>query len=37
MARGVYYHFNGSTYYSLYDEKGQWYGYLNKDATVPAN
>ncbi|MDT2825769.1 hypothetical protein [Vagococcus lutrae] len=37
MARGVYYHFNGSTYYSLYDEKGEWYGYLNKDATVPTN
>lgn len=32
--RGRYEHINGSTYYSLYDNKGQWAGYLNADATV---
>lgn len=30
----VYYnHFNGSTYYSLYDSKGTWYGYINANGT----
>lgn len=32
-ARGKYEHFNGSTYYSLYDNKGVWQGYLNANAT----
>ena len=32
-ARGRYEHFNGSTYYSLYDNNGKWYGYLNAQAT----
>ncbi|MEG0255712.1 MucBP domain-containing protein [Vagococcus sp.] len=36
QAKGRYEHFNGSTYYSLYDVKGVWYGYLNVDATTPA-
>lgn len=37
-ARGRYEHANGSTYYSLYDEKGTWYGYINASATqVEAN
>lgn len=26
---GRYQHFNGSTYYSLYDNKNQWHGYIN--------
>ncbi|MFI3623153.1 serine hydrolase [Vagococcus fluvialis] len=33
-ARGKYEHFNGSTYYSLYDNAGKWYGYLNAKATA---
>lgn len=37
QARGRYEHFNGSTYYSLYDNKGKWYGYLNVDATTKVN
>ncbi|UDM79000.1 serine hydrolase [Vagococcus fluvialis] len=32
-ARGKYNHFNGSTYYSLYDNSGKWYGYLNANGT----
>lgn len=32
QARGRYSHFNGSTFYSLYDSKGKWYGYLNASA-----
>lgn len=32
-ARGKYQHYNGSTYYSLYDAKGRWQGYLNSKAT----
>ncbi|MGX7025105.1 serine hydrolase [Vagococcus hydrophili] len=35
LARGKYHHFDGSLYYSLYDSKGVWYGYLNeKDAKI---
>ena len=37
MARGEYRHFNGSTYYSLYDIDGKWHGYLNKNATRPTH
>ncbi|MGO2083066.1 CAP domain-containing protein [Vagococcus sp.] len=33
-ARGRYEHFNGATYYSLYDRKGVWKGYLNAGATI---
>lgn len=33
-ARGRYYHFNGERYYSLYDNKGTWIGYLNSKATT---
>ncbi len=32
-ARGRYQHLNGSTYFSLYDVNGKWFGYLNADAT----
>ena len=28
-----YRHFNGSTYYSLYNSKNQWLGYINANAT----
>ncbi|KRM78263.1 hypothetical protein FC84_GL001193 [Lapidilactobacillus dextrinicus DSM 20335] len=31
---GVYYHVNGTTYYSLYDEKNKWYGYVDSDSLV---
>lgn len=37
QARGRYQHFNGSTYYSLFDNKGNWYGYLNASATQKTN
>ncbi|MEG0619038.1 MAG: hypothetical protein RR557_07060 [Bacilli bacterium] len=37
QAKGRYQHFNGSTYYSLYDNKGTWYGYLNASATQKTN
>ena len=29
MARGIYYHLNGSRYLSVYDNQGTWIGYLN--------
>ena len=28
-ATGVYYHFNGNTYYSLYDSANKWMGYID--------
>lgn len=34
---GKYKHFNGSTYYSLYDNKGSWQGYVNANATKTGN
>ncbi|HCM90331.1 MULTISPECIES: hypothetical protein [Vagococcus] len=37
QARGRYEHFNGSTYYSLYDGRGNWQGYLNAGATQKNN
>lgn len=30
-AKREYGHFNGANYYSLYDEKGTWYGYINSE------
>ncbi|MDT2831249.1 CAP domain-containing protein [Vagococcus carniphilus] len=33
-ARGRYEHFNGATYYSIFDSKGNWYGYLNSNAVT---
>lgn len=30
-ARGYYVHFNGKKYFSLYDNKGKWIGYINED------
>jgi hypothetical protein len=32
-----YNHYNGSTYYSLYDKKGVWQGYINQSATRQVN
>lgn len=33
--KGEYKHFNGQTYYSIYDSKGKWHGYLNaRDSKV---
>ncbi|MCA5012461.1 MULTISPECIES: GH25 family lysozyme [unclassified Enterococcus] len=34
---GKYQHMNGSTYYSLYDNNGNWKGYVNAEATTKAN
>lgn len=31
-AKYYYNHYNGSTYYSLYDKHGKWVGYVNKNA-----
>lgn len=35
QARGKYQHFNGNTYYSLFEENGNWIGYINASATLP--
>lgn len=32
-AKGLYKHSNGSTFYSIFDTKGNWQGYINKNAT----
>lgn len=37
LAKGQYRHFNGSTYYSLFDNKGTWYGYVNKNGVTVAD
>ncbi len=31
QARGIYYHFNGASYLSLYDNQGKWIGYINEN------
>ncbi|KAF1298647.1 hypothetical protein BAU15_11010 [Enterococcus sp. JM4C] len=36
LAKEVYTHFDGIKYYSLYDKKGKWYGYLNSVAVTTA-
>ena len=36
QAQGHYKHSNGSTYYSLYDSKGSWKGYLDSKAATVA-
>ncbi|MGY3747136.1 serine hydrolase [Vagococcus salmoninarum] len=33
LAKGIYNHYNGSSYYSVYDSKNRWQGYLNTKAT----
>lgn len=33
QVKGVYNHFNGSRYLSLYDSKGKWVGYINENGT----
>jgi uncharacterized protein YvpB len=37
QSRGKYVHINGSTYLSLYDSQGKWWGYINKNAADRAN
>ncbi|MGX7024601.1 hypothetical protein [Vagococcus hydrophili] len=37
LAKGKYHHINGSTYLSLYDNQGTWYGYINEKAGKVAN
>lgn len=37
QVKRVYHHFNGTTYDSLYDAKGQWFGYVNSTAGTTAN
>ena len=37
QARGIYHHFNGSRYLSLYNNKGQWLGYINELGTTLGN
>lgn len=37
QAKGKYNHINGSTYLSLYDNKGKWFGYINEKATKIGN
>lgn len=37
QARGYYNHFNGSRYLSLYDNKGNWIGYINEKGTRLGN
>ncbi|MEG0255854.1 bifunctional metallophosphatase/5'-nucleotidase, partial [Vagococcus sp.] len=32
QAKGHYKHINGATYFSLYDNKGNWHGYINANA-----
>lgn len=36
-ARGVYYHFNGTSYFSLYDSQNNWLGYINENGTHKVN
>lgn len=33
LAKGRYYHHNGSVYYSLYDDQNNWLGYINAKGT----
>lgn len=36
QVKGKYNHFNGATYYSLYDNTGKWHGYLNSNGATVA-
>ncbi|KRM55186.1 hypothetical protein [Lacticaseibacillus sharpeae] len=36
QVKTVYNHFSGSTYLSLYDSKGKWFGYINQNGTKTA-
>ncbi len=33
FVKGKYHHVNGSVYYSLYNDRNQWQGYINSNAT----
>lgn len=37
LVKGVYYHYNGSQYYSLYTTTGKWLGYINSQGTKVIN
>lgn len=37
LVKTQYHHFNGSTYFSLYDAANQWMGYVNAGATQKAS
>ena len=37
LAKGIYNHFNGSKYLSLYDNQGKWVGYINASGTKVGN
>ncbi|MGM0124099.1 hypothetical protein IGI37_001473 [Enterococcus sp. AZ194] len=37
LAKGYYTHYDGIKYYSLFDKKGKWYGYLNSVAVKKGN
>ncbi|MGX7025113.1 M15 family metallopeptidase [Vagococcus hydrophili] len=37
LMKGKYNHYNGSTYYSVYDNKNRWLGYVNQDAVTLAS
>lgn len=36
-AKGVYYHFNGHKYYSLFDNNNNWKGYINSNSSYTIN
>ncbi|MGF2142522.1 C39 family peptidase [Vagococcus fluvialis] len=36
-ARGRYHHFNGLIYLSIFDSNGEWFGYINENATTVGN
>ncbi len=36
-AKGKYKHFNGETYYSLFDKNNKWYGYINAKGSSVAD
>lgn len=37
QARGYYEHFNGARYYTVYDNKGKWLGYVNAASAKTGN
>ncbi|MFV0559836.1 MAG: GH25 family lysozyme [Enterococcus sp.] len=37
LAQGKYYHLNGETYYTLYDDNGNWQGYIEASKVTKVN
>src|SRR5699024_10942100 len=37
QAKGIYHHFNGSNYLSIYDKNNKWQGYINEKAVKIGN